>query len=128
MSSHKKGSLLNITKSVSNSKYIMAFNHLLARGAVARKAFAHVVKTQVAKEFRSYMENNTFPKFEGLESIERFQWPQLNEEFQAKIPIFTSALEGSMPKSKKMPERLRLLFYHFSYLLYIVFRPLVYKY
>ena len=97
----KSGDAKAITSAITNAKYLAAFKHMLARGKSANLAFQKLIRQLVKKEFRTYLrETKSYPKLQGMRSVENFDWSALVNDLSAELPIWFNALSGAMPSLK----------------------------
>ena len=87
----------SIESAMKQSKYDTAFRHVLSYNPkTSKKHFNTVVQNVVADEVKAYVKHcETFPTFDGVDSLERFKMDDIIAECQKFMPTYYAALCGA---------------------------------
>lgn len=92
---------ISVANNIKQSHYYSAFHKLLSTGPAARRAFNDIVNREAKVEMKRMLQceknNPTFPRFDGVKSIETFSWSTVIGQMNKSLPLLWSAVRGSMP-------------------------------
>ncbi len=96
-----------IESALKHKKYYTAFNKLINYSPAAARQFNRLVHNKIAEEVKTYVrKSKDYPKFNSIDDLHGFEWNDIHQDAQDKMPTYYSALKGAMHcmewRSKKL--------------------------